>query len=397
MRSLRFTAAGLFAVALVGALGSGTARGDAYWEITRLTDNTYMDHAPSISGTNVLWRSRKHEPDTISSRHSILLYDGSGVSTLMSAAEGAYFLHPRIDGTKAVWCDLPEVFLYDGSSVTQLTHDRGNYLPGISGSNITWRHNDGNDTEIFFHDGSSAVRLTDNDYDDRSPRISESGIVWEGQVGSTSDIFLYDGSSVKRLTDSGFDDVNPQIDTGKVVWQGFDGNDYEIFLYDGSAVTQLTDNDCDDVGPRISGLNVAWKRDGAYEDRVMLYDGSSTREISVHPCIPGVEISGSNLVWTDAGGPREGSYRGGDIFFYDGAEVTQLTDEGRVHAWIKEWEESLLPQISGSNIVWTSLDGPTNRLLDETEIYFARYIPEPAVLLVLCCAAPILLKRARRA
>jgi hypothetical protein len=35
--------------------------------------------------------------------------------------------------------------------------------PRISGNNVVWRANDGNDDEIFFYNGETTIQLTDDD------------------------------------------------------------------------------------------------------------------------------------------------------------------------------------------------------------------------------------------
>ena len=52
--------------------------------------------------------------------------------------------------------------------------------PQISGKNIAWLGNDGNDSEIFFynHDDGSVIQLTDNDTYDSNPRIDGNSVVW---------------------------------------------------------------------------------------------------------------------------------------------------------------------------------------------------------------------------
>ena len=44
----------------------------------------------------------------------------------------------------------PEIFLWDGSTTTQITHNSGiDTEPAISGSNVVWSGYDGNDWEIY--------------------------------------------------------------------------------------------------------------------------------------------------------------------------------------------------------------------------------------------------------
>ena len=56
--------------------------------------------------------------------------------------------------------------------------------PQIYGSNVVWEGYDGNDYEIFLYDGSSTTQLTNNSYDDQNPQIYESNVVWGGVKSS---------------------------------------------------------------------------------------------------------------------------------------------------------------------------------------------------------------------
>jgi hypothetical protein len=54
--------------------------------------------------------------------------------------------------------------------------------------NTIW---DGNNNEIFLYDGSSITQLTDNSYDDSKPHINAKGyIVWSGYDGIETEIFM---------------------------------------------------------------------------------------------------------------------------------------------------------------------------------------------------------------
>ena len=78
-------------------------------------------------------------------------------------------------------------------------------------------------------------QLTDNDYDDRNPQINDNGyLVWQGYDGNDIEIYLHDGFNTIQLTDNDHEDRNPQIyDNGYVVWYGYlggCGGNSEIFL-----------------------------------------------------------------------------------------------------------------------------------------------------------------------
>ncbi|MHC4445016.1 MAG: TolB family protein, partial [Planctomycetota bacterium] len=128
-----------------------------------------------------------------------------------------------------------EIFLYDGTSTTQLTNNSyGDYFPQVSGSNVVWQGYDGNDYEIFLYDGTSTTQLTNNSYQDIDPQVSGSNVVWSGGYPYDSEIFLYDGTSTTQLTNNSYGDYFPQVSGSNVVWQG-------------------------DYFPQVSGSNVVWQ------------------------------------------------------------------------------------------------------------------------------------------
>ena len=145
------------------------------WITTRLTNNSYYDTAPQVSGEYIVWAGS----------------DGQD----------------------------QEIFLYDGTSILQITNNSSNdSSPKNSDSNVVWRGWDGNDWEIFFYNGSSILQLTNNNHEDQYPQISGSNVVWHSTDGNDLEIFLYDGSSVRQITDNSYDDRNPQVSGSRVVW-----------------------------------------------------------------------------------------------------------------------------------------------------------------------------------
>ncbi|MHC4501410.1 MAG: right-handed parallel beta-helix repeat-containing protein, partial [Planctomycetota bacterium] len=175
---------------------------------TQITDNSYHDENPDISGMTVVW-------------------DGVRPSSY-------------------------EIMLWDGNSTTQLTSDSGNdYYPRIDGPNVVWHGYSGSSNEIYLYDGSTTTNLSNSSADDRYPVISGRHVVWSGWVGGASrEIFFHDGASVTRLTDNSYEDRNPHVSGGQVVWEGHDGNDYEIFMATALEIDYYVDDNApSDPGP----------------------------------------------------------------------------------------------------------------------------------------------------
>ena len=245
------------------------------------------------------------------------------------------------------------------TNVNFLTNNNvSDYNPQISGKNIAWVGNDGNDDEIFLydHDNASVIQLTDNDTYDSSPQIVDNNVVWSGNDGNDREIYLYNGSETIQLTDNEVDDDNPQISNGNVAWLSYEGEpnyryvpDNAIYFYDGTNTTRLTDAESVKSSFSLSGDNLAWSDYDGKDSEIFFYDGTGITQLTTNALDEGSpQIDGRNIVWS--------AYEDGDseIYFYNGSEITQLTDNDSYDSD---------PQISGNNIVWSSDDG------NDREIY----------------------------
>jgi beta propeller repeat protein len=224
--------------------------------------------------------------------------------------------------------------------------------PQISGNSVVWWSYDGNDSEIYFWDGSTTTQVTNNSTDDYAPQISGNNVVWHGYDGNDSEIYFWDGSTVTQVTNNSIYDYAPQISGNNVVWWSYDGNDYEIYFWDGSTVTQVTNNSIDDTDPQISGNNVVWVGSNYYSE-IYFWDGSTVTQVTNNSTniyhFP--EISGNNVVYYS----WDGNDYYSEIHFWDGSTITQVANDSTYN-----WS----PQISGNNVVWYGYDG------NDYEIYF---------------------------
>jgi len=260
-------------------------------DIIQITDNSYADLYPDISGPNVVWEAG-----------GIYLWDGSTTTQLTSSGD-----EPAISGSNVVWRG-GGIYLWDGTTTTQISS--AGSAPDISGSNVVWEASDGNDTEIYFWDGATTTQLTDNSYDDSEPAISGSNVVWKANETWTGEIYLWDGDTTTQIpvlhTMSSSTLGGLDISGSNVVWHAHDGFDWEIYFWDGTTTTQLTDNyDPDvpmwDMNPSVSGSNVVWQYYNGYGGGItFLWDGSTTTQVTDCPYLCKEEmpvISGSNVVW----------------------------------------------------------------------------------------------------
>ncbi len=115
-------------------------------------------------------------------------------------------------------------------NVTQLSNTGYNYFPEVSGSNVVWQSWIGDYSEIFLYDGTSTTQLTSSSHDGWNPKVSGSNVVWRGWDGSDWEIFLYNGTPIHQLTNTGYN-YSPEVSGSNVVWRDVSGSDSEIFLY----------------------------------------------------------------------------------------------------------------------------------------------------------------------
>ncbi len=131
----------------------------------------------------------------------------------------------------------------------------GPWNPGINNDGwVVWNDWDGSDYEIFLYDGTSTTQITNNVDDDFGPQINDNGyVVWRGSVEGTSyapyQLFLYDGTSTTQITDlplpsSGWFSIESLdiSNNGQVVWvqnPALCGLN-TVFLYDGISTIALS-------------------------------------------------------------------------------------------------------------------------------------------------------------
>jgi len=285
--------------------------------------------------------------------------------------------------TVSSFANYGDIFLYNENGIKQLTESE--YSPGqpqINNSGeVVWSASNGPeyywDYGIFYYNGTTITSLTSGNYRS-SPQINDVGdvvwvqevyITWMGDIlNNNKEIFYYDGENTIRLTNNYDDDNDPQINnSGEVVWIRFDGIDNEIFYYDGIDIVKLTDNDYDDDSPQINDCgetvwvrhDVPWK--GLLYDyydlntsEIFYYDGANIIQLTdndYYDACPQINDSGE-VVWSGSDGHDK------EIFYYDGANIIKVTDN--------DYDDNC-PQINDSGeIFW--IGNPPGR--SNNEIYF---------------------------
>jgi hypothetical protein len=116
-------------------------------------------------------------------------------------------------------------------------------------------------------------------------------------------------------------------------WIGVSGTCFVATAAGAGEVLQITSDEASQSSLDSDGSQLVW----ATGDAVYRWDGSTVSVAVSTPAPEQVRVSGTNIVWR--------SHDGNDyeIFFFDGATTTQLTDND---------VEDVQPDVSGSNVVW---------------------------------------------
>jgi hypothetical protein len=220
--------------------------------------------ATAISGSRAVWEGQ-----------GIWMYDDqNGETKQISGAE--FGNSPQISGDYATWSGYAtssetQIYLYNLSTNNKITLGQlgfGESTPQLSGSNVTWMSADQvngvyQDWEIFFYNGTTTTRLTNNNGDDYYPQISGSKILWEDR--SNRELLLYDMATPNvqpvNLTNTGsaVSEGNQQFSGLNMIWSASGNGDNEIWFSNGQVTRQISDNTLTDVKPQLSGFNAAWE------------------------------------------------------------------------------------------------------------------------------------------
>jgi hypothetical protein len=340
----------------------------ASYSITQLTDNSQGDGGGIINNEGyVVWCGYD------GSVYQIFLYDGTSTTQLTTYGGS----NPQINNNGyVVWTGRDggtnaEIFLYDGTNTVQLTdNDCNDQFPQINDiGHIVWEKScPWGGQEIWGYNGQNTIRLTDDTdpYGEMDPQINnDSYVVWYKHSAPSGWVYLYDGTSKTHISDDfWYAHAYPQINNnGYVVWQGRDddsGIDSEIFLYDGTNTIQLTDNSYEDHSAQINDNGyVVWCGMAGEEygfGEIFLYDGTGITRLTnnshfdEHPQIN----NNGYVVWQGGYGFDSPD---NEIFLYDGTNTIQLTDNSYE-------DHSALINDSGY-VVWCGYDG------SDSEVFMA--------------------------
>ncbi|HBA86400.1 MAG TPA: hypothetical protein DCZ95_20155 [Verrucomicrobia bacterium] len=185
----------------------------------QLTTNYYYDMAPKVHKDRVVWYGWDGHD------FEIYLYDTlGGVSQITSNQYDD--VSPVIWGDTLAWEGYAgvdaDVFIWKEGKIQKVSDNIEDDLnPRVWNGQVVWQGFDGDDFEIYLYDGVKTIKLTSNTYDDVNPHIQDDLICWMGYFDNwDSEIFVWDGGpQAIRLTDNEFEERDPRTGKGMVVWQ----------------------------------------------------------------------------------------------------------------------------------------------------------------------------------
>lgn len=231
--------------------------------ITRLTTSSDYDGAPSWSpdGGRIIFESWR---DT-GRNHEIYVMDSDGnnqtnISNNAAADEAPAWspngqkiaFHSYRDSQYEIYTMKP-----DGTGVTRLTTNGGNYEPAWSPDSTKIAYESNGDIYVMNADGSNPTRLTTSGARDSWPAWSPGGtkIAFVSERDSNKEIYVMDtdGSNQANLTQSTANDSYPAWapDSTKIIFESYRDGNYEIYEMnaDGGRQTRLTINSAYDQTP----------------------------------------------------------------------------------------------------------------------------------------------------
>jgi hypothetical protein len=206
------------------------------------------------------------------------MWDGAAVTVLAQNSAQAHNYLPETSGGGVIWLSRPQaggltLWYYTGGQAVELAHDVALWSPDIDHGTVVWAAGATPETqEIYIRRNGVTQQLTSNAYRDDRPRVCGNNLVWVGYPerhggaeAYDAEIYWYDGTTTRRLTNDADCDSGPVVDAaGNIAWVRGGGESlWWAEMYARSATTgsiyRLTTNDFDDVNPQISDGLVVWE------------------------------------------------------------------------------------------------------------------------------------------
>jgi len=385
---MRWTIRFFLTIAVIILIASGTVFADDWtWSIEQITNNNYGDYnfeASSWNGDNFGPVTNQNGDIAWTKRHG--------------RYSDVYFFNSQDKSISQLSYNLNPVGSYAGARL----NSNGDVAWDNSGSGGIWMRQNGITKQITA-DGSSTFDVEINSKGDAI-------FVGPAPAGNSNALYYYSNGVTKYI--GGGVERAKISDNGDAVWE----SGGSIYLYHNGNTSLLHPstpsslNGYDFKADINNNGQVVWatQNDG-YNSRgssVYFYDGVNAPYI-LNPSSPYSSLSGPNgpgpqidnnghIVWEVNG-------IGGGIYYFDGAKITQLTDNindrfpqiydskivwqqsGNIYYWggedimqISTTGYSTNPHIMGNNIVWSSWDGVDNEIFRATP----NVVPEPTSMLL---------------
>jgi hypothetical protein len=359
-------------------------------QITQLTNNTTVNRAVGISGSNVAWATQADNNTQVS---NIFLYQGDSGKTIPLTDTNTLKIPVGISDANVLWNDLgnqtlgnigvSQALFYNATTgiITRLTGNLSalgvpgltiDFAAGVSGVNVVFNSLQDNQSEVFLYNGSTntTTRLTNDPVSQTAIALSGNNVVWTspGSDSNSLRVFFYNGAT-GVVTPLPYETTNLgnaiALSGSRVAWLGKDSTGLDVFLFDGTTgqTAQLTNDVSNQANVKISGANVVWNNLNSNNQPgdVFFYNGSTgitTQLTNTLTSKQVVGISGVNLVWNSL----DSNNQPANVFFYNGntGTTTQLTSTTTTNSAVG---------ISDSNVLWEGKDG------NNTELFLDRFIP----------------------
>ena len=192
-----------------------------------------------------------------------------------------------------------EIMLYDRGELIQITDDDiRDVYPAINNhGEIVWGrdvHEDGNKCIVRWRDGVLDI-VSDEPYNQGGADINDAGqMVWYAGPSAEwyrCEIFFYDGDSISRITnDSVMDQTGRINEHGQFVWGRQNGFFDDVAFYANGAITILSDADADIAYPYLNNVGqVVW---ASWQRGVELWDDGVTVQIAASGGAPQINDHG---------------------------------------------------------------------------------------------------------
>jgi len=312
-----------------------------------VTNNSYNDYEPQLSGSMVTWWSRTPTDDEI-----FVWNIGDPVTSRFNLTDNeSKDVSPRISGNTVVWIGYAsqyatedkdrEIFVYDGTetpgglpNIVRLTTDsQSDSDVQIDGNLIVWQKLVGTSHEIFVHDlsTSTTTQITTNSLHDRYPQVSGTDVVWQTFTGGNWEIYHYNTeaqTAPTNISSSSYPDERPQVKDGRVVWVQTVGGKGEILtrqLRGTGAITNVSNSAGHDWSPQITDSGtIIWRAHDEEDYEIVVATANEpevTQTITLR-IVGDLKVEGDEYFYLNLSGD------GSIIFENTRTEIWILNDDG---------------------------------------------------------------------